>query len=286
MARKKKSKVKSCFVGLFLLIIVGILVGAGVIYYLNSGNDTADVVFANGSVVIKSKGNIGGAGGEAWGPLKEGIVIKKGDEIMTERGATAELILPDGSVLKIGPSSHLIVKELGIVEITKRSTNVFSLTYGKIRAVVSFFVNTKSEFVIETENASIGVRGTDFGVAYDKKKEETELVCLEGEVDVKSKEKGSSDLPPVLVKANEGLSIVAGKLPGEPIKWTEAQTKVFFWKMSFEGKKVKDHLIRGGRMLKDGSEKVKGKVEGGVKKGTEKIKSGGKKTIDTIKKIF
>lgn len=280
MAKRKKSKIKMFFVRLFFLAIIGVSIAAGVFCFLIDGGDSADVAFAKGPVLIKAGGS------DDWIPLVEDMVIKEGDEIMTERGATAELILPDGSALKVGSASHIIIRGMGTVEITKRTTNVFELAYGKIRAVVCPFVNKKSEFVIETVNATIGVRGTDFGVSYDDSKKKTDLACLDGEVEVRSKEKEAVGLPPVFVKANEGLSLVEGVLPGEPIRWTEAQTRAFFMKMEFEGRRIKDQLMKGGRMLEKGGKEVKGKVEEGVKGGSDKVKSGGKKAIDTIKGIF
>ncbi|MBN1571931.1 MAG: FecR domain-containing protein [Deltaproteobacteria bacterium] len=278
--KKKKSKIKVFFTRLFFLLIIAVAIAAGVFFLLVGGGDSADVVFSEGSVVIKTVGS------DEWVPLSGDMTVKEGDEIMTERGATAELFLPDGSVLKVGSASHVIIRGMGTVEITRRTTNVFELAYGKVRAVVSPFVNKKSEFVIETENAAIGVRGTDFGVSYDEQKKKTELACLDGEVEVRSKEKKAAGLPPVLVKANEGLSFVVGTLPGQPVRWTEAQTRAFFTRMDFEGKKIKDHLMRGGRMLEKGGKEVKENVEEGVKEGTDKLKSGGEKAVDKIKKIF
>ncbi len=278
--KKKKSKIRIFFTRLFFLSITAFAVAAGLYFLLVGGGDSADVVFAEGTVVIKTVGS-----GE-WIPLAGDMTVKEGDEIMTERGATAELFLPDGSVLKVGSASHVIIRGMGTAEITRRSTNLFELAYGKVRAVVSPFVNKRSEFVIETENAAIGVRGTDFGVSYDEQQKKTELACLDGEVEVRSKEKEAAGLPPVLVRANEGLSFVAGTLPGQPVKWTEAQTRAFFSRMGFEGKRIKDHLMRGGKMLEKGGKEIKKNVEGGVKEGTGKIKSGGKKALDAIRRQF
>ena len=131
------------------------------------------VVYTEGYVDVKY------AGTEKYVPLIEGKTIRAGDVIQTGDEGEVELTLPDTSVIKIGPSSRVVVKELGVVEVTKVTTSTFELIKGKIRAIVSPLMKKESGFFIETTNATVGVRGTDFGESYDPDSETTYLLALE-----------------------------------------------------------------------------------------------------------
>ncbi len=91
-------------------------------------------------------------------------------------------MLSDGSMIVIGANSRVVIKELNTLEVTKVSTSTFELLKGKIRAIVAPFVSKDSRFTIETGNATVGVRGTDFGVTRDPDADTTHLLTLDGTV--------------------------------------------------------------------------------------------------------
>jgi ferric-dicitrate binding protein FerR (iron transport regulator) len=243
-------------------------------------NSSAEVVYVSGSVNVKEKG------GEQWDSLDVERRLGEGDEILTKRSGTVELRLPDGSVLKIGPNSHVIINSVGMVEVTRCATNSFELLYGKIRAVVAPFANKKSSFTIETDNALVGVRGTHFGVSHDKKEQKTEVACVDGEVELTPTDKVAKGLKPIVVKADEGISLVAGKIPEKPIKWADDTQKKFFKEMEFKSKDIKEFFEKGGKKIESEGEEIVEGIGEEINKGTEKIEKGSKKIINKIKKTF
>jgi hypothetical protein len=196
-------------------------------------------------------------------------------------------------VLLIGPNSHVVIRELGVVEVTRVNNTVLELVFGRVRALVVSRPDGANPFQVETENATIGVRGTDFGVTHDKETQRTDLICLDGEVAVESKDKEAKGMEPILVAADEGLSIITGVLPGKPQKLTQEVIDRFLREMNLNSEKAKRLLKKGGRYLEEGGEKVVDGIEEGVEKvgegasdGAEALKTGGEKAIRGIKKVF
>ncbi len=174
------------------------------------GQGTADtlVIYSKGFVDVKLKD------AAQYTPLIEGMRLGVGDLIRTGDEAQVEIRLPDKSVLKVGPSSQVFIKELGTVEITKVSTTTFELIKGKIRAVVSPLIQKDSHFIIETENATVGVRGTDFFESFDPDTEKTCVIGLEDCVSLDLiKIPGSA---PISICGSYGLTVTGGQTPPPP----------------------------------------------------------------------
>jgi hypothetical protein len=177
--------------------------------------------------------------------------------------ASVELLLPDGSAVRVGPESRVLVKEAGYVEVTKKSSNVLSLLYGKIRAVVAPLVNTESKFIIETENATVGVRGTDFVVSHDLTAKETDVLCSDGSVELRPKDVVRKGLKPILVRGDEGIRLIAGRLPDKPARWLDDNRLKILHNLEFKGKFttgiLKDRLENLEHKGKSAVDTLKGK---------------------------
>ncbi len=228
------------------LLFVTFLFGFALTYHLHAQEEArvhSKVLSIDGSVTVKyNKADL-------WIMLKENTNITKGDQIKTKSNSMVNLELPDGSIVKIGSESHIVVKNMGMVEITKLSENKFYLFYGKIRAVVAPFIHKDSKFEIETENATIGVRGTDFGVYYDFDTAKTELFCIEGELSMKHKivkmrsfgDGGDMEkVEPISIGANRTMSIETGVKPGKPAELSKERAEKFNDTMGFTNKGVRD----------------------------------------------
>jgi len=132
--------------------------------------------------VVRTEGFVDvkyGAGGISTA-LKTGDRVGPGDLIQTDDTGTAELMLADKSVIKIGPLSRVLIKQADTIEVTKTTRSTFELLKGKIRAVVTPLINRESSFTIKTNNATVGVRGTDFGITYDSDLDSTYVLGLSG----------------------------------------------------------------------------------------------------------
>ncbi|MBN1881778.1 MAG: FecR domain-containing protein [Deltaproteobacteria bacterium] len=204
-----------------LVLVVGIL--PAVFPQQTDGN--AFVTHIEGFVDLKK------VGGDEWVSLVEGYVPKIGDEIQTGSEGWVEITLKDSSLMKIGPDSYVVIKELGYFEVTKTSTSVIELVQGKVRAWVTPFQTKGAAFFIETENASIGVRGTDFGAMFDPDSLRTTIIGIESCVTVEYR-----DIPgavTAMVCEDKMLDVITGEAPGAVGNIDPALLRQFLEEMSF-----------------------------------------------------
>ena len=163
--------------------------------------------------------------------LTTGMRLGVGDTIETGEKAKVELKLSDGSVIIIGANSRVVIKQLDMVEVTKVSTSTFELVTGRIRAIVTPFVNRDSRFTIETSNATVGVRGTDFGVTRDPGAGITHLLTVGGTVYLTLPK--FPDLPPILVIGGEEITVWGDTRPKGPTTVTPEAIYQFLQKMMY-----------------------------------------------------
>ena len=220
-------RIKKVILSLMLLAIITGLSLAGSVFAQREKKMNAEVIFTDGFVEIMRAGSV------EWEALTEGTYVGVGDMVETGDEGEVELLLPDGSRLKVGPDSNIVVKEMGMVEVTEATTSRFELIKGKIRAIVTPFAHRDSRFTIETENATVGVRGTDFGEAFDPDMIETYVVGFDSCISLTSSE--FADLPPIDVCAGEELTATGGVMPGDATEADEEKVQEFMDNMGFEG---------------------------------------------------
>ncbi|MCI0482335.1 MAG: FecR domain-containing protein, partial [Candidatus Dadabacteria bacterium] len=190
----------------------------GLLIFASTGINPAEGQDAGDALVIFSKGfsDVRFSGKQQFTPLETGMRLSVGDMIQTDTESEVEIRLADKSVLKIGPSSRVLIKELGTVEVTKVSTTTFELIKGKIRAVVSPLIKSQSRFIIETTNATVGVRGTDFVESFDPDTESTYVIGLNDCVSLALKKFPGS--VPVTICGSEELTVTGREAPSAPAK--------------------------------------------------------------------
>ena len=105
--------------------------------------------------------------GDAYLPLVVGEEISPGDLIRTKSYSKAEITFKDDSIVRLGDSSQIRVKDYSIDENGYRETAVIDLDRGKVRAIVSE-TKEKAPFDINTPNASGSVKGSDICVTYQQ----------------------------------------------------------------------------------------------------------------------
>lgn len=106
----------------------------------------------------------------------ESHVARPGDKLMpTDRIVSGpdggvSLVLRDGTSMVVGPSSYLDVKQFAFNSITQEGNIFVSLLRGSMRMISGLIGKTHPESVrIDTQTATIGIRGTDFIVLADEK---------------------------------------------------------------------------------------------------------------------
>lgn len=101
------------------------------------------------------------AAGDALAPV---------DRIVTGPDSSASVVLRDDTTLVVGPSSRLDLKEFHFDGTTHEGGILVSLLRGSLRMITGLIGKTNPDAIrVETQTATIGIRGTDFIVEADGK---------------------------------------------------------------------------------------------------------------------
>jgi len=114
-----------------------------------------------------------------------GVPILVGDQLKTGPSDRARIVFQDDSVLDIGPDSEIEIDTHVFDQSKRRYESVLRLVRGAIRSLVSeYYSEPRSHYEVETPTAVVGVRGTEFITRYYPDAEVTEVVGVDGEVNV------------------------------------------------------------------------------------------------------
>ena len=101
-------------------------------------------------------------------PARAGDEVAPIERIVTGPEAAASVVLRDGSTLVIGPSSRLDLKEFAFDATAQDGNMLVALLRGSLRMITGLIGKTHPDAIrIETQTATIGIRGTDFIVQAD-----------------------------------------------------------------------------------------------------------------------
>jgi FecR-like protein len=124
---------------------------------------TAQVILARAPVEVVPKGQA------VAQPLQKGARLSEGDRIRTGKGGVAEVVLGDGSLVRVGELSDLEIDKLDVDAANQPTTSRFNLASGQARAWVARQVVAKvgtgmGRFAVQTPTAVAAVRQTDFAL--------------------------------------------------------------------------------------------------------------------------
>lgn len=127
---------------------------------------SAQITRATGRVEALKKGQT------QWGNVGVGAQLVEGDQVRAYAGASADLSLPDGSVVTVAENSRFVVTKLDYDAQTRERLMTFHLVIGKIkaqvtRAAVQVAKARQSNFLISTPSGVAAVRGTIVVVGHD-----------------------------------------------------------------------------------------------------------------------
>ncbi|MDD5218512.1 MAG: FecR family protein [Candidatus Omnitrophica bacterium] len=117
------------------------------------------------------------SGTQSYFPSVVGEEVSVGDLVRTKSYAKAEITFNDGSVVKLGGSSHIQIQAYEVNDKGSRTQGTIRLDRGKIRAIVQK-ADDRSPFDVLTPNASGSVKGSDLFVSYLKSA--TNVLVTEG----------------------------------------------------------------------------------------------------------
>lgn len=124
---------------------------------------TAEVILARAPAEVVAKGQA------AAQPLQKGARLNEGDRVRTGKGGAAEIVLGDGSLVRLGELSDLEIDRLDVDAANQPTTSRFNLAAGQARAWVARQVVAKvgtgtGRFAVQSPTAVAAVRQTDFAV--------------------------------------------------------------------------------------------------------------------------
>jgi hypothetical protein len=101
--------------------------------------------------------------GEAPRTLGRGLPLREGDRLTTSEGASAIIKLNDGTRMTVRPNSELVLQQYQFRENAPDNSFLMQLVRGGLRAVTGVISkNAPNAARIQTNTATIGIRGTDF----------------------------------------------------------------------------------------------------------------------------
>lgn len=143
--------------------------------------------------------------------LAKDLPVFQKDTVFTLSKTRLQLKLIDNSVIVLGPSTELVIDESVFTLDPKNRSTFLGMALGKGRFVVEKFVDAKrSDFVVKTQTAVVGVRGSDFVVRAAA--DVTQATAFEDTV-LAVFSLAAPDAEPVLVRAFERVYVKKGALP-------------------------------------------------------------------------
>lgn len=101
--------------------------------------------------------------GETPRTLGRGLPLREGDRLTTSEGASAIIKLNDGTRMTVRPNSELVLQQYQFRENAPDNSFLMQLVRGGFRAVTGVISkNAPNAARIQTNTATIGIRGTDF----------------------------------------------------------------------------------------------------------------------------
>lgn len=95
--------------------------------------------------------------------LGKGLQLREGDRLTTADGASAIIRMQDGTRMTVRPNSELVLSQYQFKENAQDNSMLMQLVRGGFRAVTGLISkNSPSAARVQTNTATIGIRGTDF----------------------------------------------------------------------------------------------------------------------------
>jgi hypothetical protein len=140
----------SAWVALALIMMVPAVAAAGVVGHLTQ---------VEGRVELLKGGNLPAI------PLKADDTVEPGDVIRTKSLSKAQITFIDNSILTLSQDARLAIEEFTYDPNQGKRHAVLEMFQGLALAVVNKIIKIEEpDFVIKTQTAIMGVRGTEFGI--------------------------------------------------------------------------------------------------------------------------
>ncbi len=125
----------------------------------------APLVHAQAAGEVEFSRGVGFAQSPGQGPrtLGKGLPLREGDRLTTSDGASAVIKLQDGTRMTVRPNSELVLQQYQFKENGADNSMLMQLVRGGFRAVTGLIAKGSPNAArVQTNTATIGIRGTDF----------------------------------------------------------------------------------------------------------------------------
>ena len=156
---------------------------------------------------------IGHAG--SFTPAAVGGAVQVGDTLRTADGQM-RVVFRDDSVVDLAERSTLVIDQQVFDPGAGHYNSLVKLLAGKARALVNEVYGTTpgATYEVETPTAVAGVRGTSFWIIYDPLRDTTDVIGIQGRIQVRSLSERLNNT--VYVTAAEGTTVMRGMVPTAP----------------------------------------------------------------------
>jgi hypothetical protein len=162
---------------LFILFILGIQPG---LWADDAGSDQASSGNLSPLFIAQVEGSVDVVHKDAKSQAKPPQLLYEEDSIATGKTGKAYLEFQEGGTVEIGPKTEVKIREVNVKPDSFRAR--FLMAYGKMKAKVKKLTTSSSVFEIQAGGVVAGVRGTVFGVDYDKTKNVVNAQTFEGSI--------------------------------------------------------------------------------------------------------
>jgi len=190
---------------------------------------SATLVEYKGQVSLQKQGE------DVWLSVDEGMPLEEGDRLLTGIESYAEILIDDGSLLKLDASADITLTELSVRPEEKTILTSIFLRVGRLLSNIARFKNRRSRFQVYTPTAVVGIRGTEF-VIETKELNQTDVGVFGGEVYV-----GGLDQYGELIKGSE---VIIPKDRQTLILKNKRPQKPFFLKKEMQAHRKKLKILK------------------------------------------
>ncbi|MGE4241816.1 FecR family protein [Ramlibacter sp.] len=134
----------------------GLVLGLGLFASAASAQRAGEVEFSRGVGFAQT-------GSATPRTLGKGLPLMEGDRLTTSEGASAIIKLADGTRMTVRPNSELVISQYQFKENATDNSMLLQMVRGGFRAVTGLISKSSPNAArVQTNTATIGIRGTDF----------------------------------------------------------------------------------------------------------------------------
>ena len=194
-----------CRMSYWGVAIIGLL-GCYVLLIAGTADAMLTPQSANGTIEVMAAGEL------SWQPISSATSLRTGDQVRTMPGSSVELWFDDGSLLRLGESTQILLKDVQILQAEKSRIAKVSLAFGTITAKITKLGYTQSLCEIDTGTVLVSVKFSQATVQKFQDGSPDMVIAEQGMVDIQQIGQGEVRVA-ARIDGEEGMDFVLN-MPG------------------------------------------------------------------------